>query len=220
MNLLERKVLELIGESPDSPDVFLDTDAGIAQIRDSVNDAIQEIAILTGGYKRQYFLPLRTGQMFYRFNLKNGYLGWVTDVWDTTRKFRLEQTDVTRLSNHDPRWMVGTGYPEAYLQLGDDLIGFYKKPSASQNVMEVTLVEIPKAYTSEDSRVKLRDTFQFAMIHYAVGEFWASRGDAKEATKHGKMYLEALGLKEGFDLSVGSVPTQTTIKEPWPTATA
>lgn len=220
MNILERKVLELIGEDPDSPDVFTDDSTGIAQIRDSINDCIQEIAILTGGYKRQYYLPLRSGQAFYRFRPKSGYFGWVTDVWDVNRKFRLEQTDVIRLTNHDPRWMVGAGFPEAYLQLGDDVIGFYKKPSSSANVMEVTIVEIPEAYTSDRDRIKLRDSFQFATVHFAVGEFWASRGDAKEATKHGTMYLEALGIKQDYMQVLGDTPAFRTHKEPWPRSTA
>ena len=124
MNALERKVLEGIGEDPDDPDVFVDTDAGLAPIRDSLNDAIQEISMLTGAYKRQYLLPLRTGQAFYRFKLQNGYLGWVTDVWDVDRQVRLEQTSVTKLSAQDPRWMVGAGFPEQYMKLGDDVIGF------------------------------------------------------------------------------------------------
>lgn len=217
MNLLERKVLELIGEDVDSPDVF--DDDGIQPIRDSVNDAIQEIAILTGGYKRKYSLPLRQGQMFYRFGLRTGYFGWIADVWDTTRQIRLEQTDVVRLSSYDYRWMVGSGFPEAYMQLGADLIGVYKKPSASANVLEVTLVEIPYPYESEDDRVKLRDSFQFAAVHYAVGEFWASRGDAKEASLHGNKYLQALGLKDGYQM-ISRSPAQQTAKEPWPKSTS
>ena len=55
MNAVETKVLELIGESTTSPDVFVDTAAGMAPIRDSINDAIQEITILTGGNKRQLY---------------------------------------------------------------------------------------------------------------------------------------------------------------------
>jgi hypothetical protein len=217
MNALERKVLELVGENVDTPDVFDET--GIEQIRNSVNDAIQEIAILTGGYKRQYFIPLRAGQMFYRFRMHTGHLGWVTDVWDVNRKLRLEQTDAIRLSNHDPRWMVSTGQPDSYLQLGEDVIGFYRKPSASANMMEITVVEIPYPYTGDDDRIKLRDSFQFATVHFAVSEFWASRGDAKEAAAHGQLYLDALGLKEDYQM-INRAPGQSTFKEPWPKATA
>ena len=220
MNALERRVLEGIGEDPDSPDVFLDTDAGMAPIRDSLNDAIQEIALLTGMYKRQYLLPLRKGQMFYRFKLQNGYLGWVTDVWDVNRQFRLEQTSLTKLSHFDPRWMVGSGFPEAYVQLGDDVIGFYKKPSASTNVMELTIVEIPHAYATETERIKLRESFQYAAVLFAIGEYWATRGDVQEARSFGVRYLDALGLKERYSPSQEGIPTFSTNKEPFPTVTS
>jgi len=213
MNALETRVLELIGESTSSPDVFLDTDAGIKPIRDSINDAIQEIAIVSGSYKRQYLLPLRKDQAFYRFKLQNGYLGWVTDVWDIDRNFRLEQTDLIKLSHFDPRWMVGTGFPESYIQFGDDVIGFYKKPSSSANVMEMTIVEIPNAYKTDTERVKLRDSFQYAAVHYAVGEYWASRGDADEAKIHGALYLDALGIKENDMRSREKFTRFTTTKE-------
>ncbi len=219
MNILERKVLEGIGEDPDNPDVFLDTDAGIAPIRDSLNDAIQEIALLTGMYKRQYLLPLRTGQAFYRFKLANGYLGWVTDVWDVDRKFRLEQTSLTKLSSHDPRWMVGTGFPEAYMQLGVDVIGFYKKPSASSGMMELTIVEIPHAYITDTERIKLRESFQYAAVLYAIGEYWASRGDVQSARAFGVRYLDALGLKDRYS-PAQEFPRLSTNKEQYPTVTS
>ena len=219
MNLLEKKVLEIIGEDPDSPDVFVDTDAGIAPIRDSLNDAIQEIAMLTGSYKRQYLLPLRAKQAFYRFKLQNGYLGWVTDVWDVDRQFRLEQTSVGKLSAFDPRWMVGEGFSEAYLQIGEDVIGFYKKPSATANMMEITIVEIPHAYSTSTERIKLRDSFQYAAVSFAVGEYWASRGDAIEARSYGNRYLDALGLRERYSITPESTPTLKTEKEPFPTVT-
>ena len=218
MNILERKVLELIGEDPDNPDVFVDTDAGMAPIRDSINDAVQEIAMLTGSYKRQYLLPLRKGQAFYRFKLQNGCLGWVTDVWDVDRKFRLEQTSLTKLSAYDPRWMVGSGFPESYMQIGEDVIGFHKKPSASANAMEITVVEIPDAYETSTERIKLRESFQYAAVLFAVGEYWATRGDAREAKAYGGRYMDALGLRERYSPQE-TFPRLSTNKEPFPTVT-
>ena len=50
MNDLEKLTLQTIGESVDAPDVF--TDANITPIRDSLNDAIEEIALVTGSSKR------------------------------------------------------------------------------------------------------------------------------------------------------------------------
>jgi len=156
MNALEQKVLELIGENTSSPDVFTDDDDGLEPIRDSINDAIAEILMITGGFKRQYYLPLRSGMMFYRFRLQNGELGWITDVWSTTQQQRLEQTDLIRLNNYNPRWMVASANPEAYFPVGMDTIGFYPKPSSDADVMEITIVEIPTAYATSEDRIKLR----------------------------------------------------------------
>jgi hypothetical protein len=116
--------------------------------------------------------------------------------------------------------MIGSGYPEAYLQLGTDVIGFYKKPSASANVIEITMVEIPAAYKSDTDRIKLKDSFSYACVHYAVSEYWASRGDDQEASNHMGQYLDALGLREKFMTSRERTPRLETSKEPYPTVTA
>lgn len=220
MNAIEEKVLELIGESTSSPDVFTDDEEGMAPIRDSINDAIAEITMVTGALKRQYFLPLRQGIGFYRLRLANGSLGWITDVWSVTQQRRLEQTDLVRLNAHDPRWMVHSASSEAYMPIGSDCIGVYPKPSGSSDVLELTLVEIPNAYASDRDRIKLRHTYQYATVNYAVAEYWASRGDAGEATKHMQLYMDALGLKQQYVQQSEALRTLGTRKEPWPTTTA
>lgn len=212
MNALERKVLELIGESVSAPDVFLDTDEGMAPIRDSINDAVQEIISLTGGNKRRYFIPLRANQTFYRFRLAHGELGWITDVVLLNQKRRLEQTDLIKLNSQDPRWMISRANPWAYLQLGTEILGVYPKPSSSTDVLEVHLVEIPEAYTSELDRVRIRKSFQHAAVSYAVAEYWASRGDAMEAQKNMNLYLEILGLKRQYDPQAERRPSMETEK--------
>lgn len=219
MNALEQKVLELIGEDPDAPDVFTDDEAGMAPIRASISDAIEEIVMLTGSYKRQYFLPLREGQAFYRLRPQNGSVGWIADAWSVTNQWRLEQTDLVRMMAHDPRWMVYTGNPQAYMPISHDAIGFYPKPSASSNVIELTIVEIPSAYTADRERIKVRDAFQYAVVKYAVADFWASRGDAQEATIHSGAYLESLGLRQQYSQQLERNRGYQTQKEPWPTGT-
>jgi len=214
MNALETKVLELIGEDPDSPDVFVDTDAGMAPIRDSLNDAIQEIVSLTGSKATKYYLPLRQDQMFYRFDLNNGFLGWITDVWLVNETRRLEQTDLIRLVNHDPRWMTTSASPRSYWPVGLNVVGFYPKPSGATDTIELTIVEIPKAYTDQNDRIHLRDDFEYAAVNYAVAEYWASRGDARQAETHMGYYMNALGLDDGMDTNRNWAPRLETRREP------
>ena len=219
MNALETKVLEIIGESTTSPDVFVDTDAGMAPIRDSLNDAIQEVVMLTGGNKRTYFVPLRQEIGFYRIYLKYGELGWISDAWSSNQQRRLEQTDLIRVSAHNPNWMQVNGSPESYMPLGRDIIGFYPKPGSDGDVIQITVVEIPAAYTDPSERIKIRDQLQYGLAHYAVADYWASRGDAMEAQNHFGMYLDVLGLRKEWN--AGREPDRMrTNKEPWPTSTS
>lgn len=201
MHALEKKVLELIGEDVDSPDVFTDDDVGIAPIRDSLNDAIQEIVMLEGSNKRQYLIPLRANQTIYKMVPDNGHVGWVTDVILVNKKYRLCQTSLQKLAAVDPRWMITAADPREYFPVGTDAIGVYPKASASSDMLEVTVVEIPFAYHNQNAKVRLKDDFAYAAIHYAVSEYWASRGDANEAVAHYERYLDAMKIRHSFEQS-------------------
>lgn len=220
MHQLERRVLEMIGEDPDNPDVFTDTPAGIAPIRDSLNEAIQEIIVMTGSNKRDYMVPLRGGQQLYRINPKRGYLGWITDVFLVTQKRRLEQVSLKKVTKWDPRWMKSNASPRAYIPLGADLICFYPKPSADEDIAQLTIVEIPIDYADEKSKLRIKEDFEYAAVEYAVADYWAGRGDAQEATKHFNLYLGALGLRDDFNIWPGQNRQLETNKEMRPTETS
>lgn len=219
MNDIERRVLELIGENTDSPDVFTEDDGGIDPIRQAVSDAVSEIVMMTGSYKRQYLIPMRADQQIYRIVLQNGSMGWVTDAWTVAQQRRLEQTDLIRVSAHDPRWMVSSGTPDSYFPIASDVIGFYPKPSSADDVIDLTVVEIPKDYASGSDRVKLREAFKYAAVHFAVSQYWATRGDAGEAQKHFLEYMKCLGFEKDYAPYFASRGGMQTNKEPWPRAT-
>ena len=196
MNALETHVLRLIGENTTSPDVFADTDAGIAQIRASLNDAVQELCMLTGSYRRTYNLSLLASRQFYRLAPQNDYLGWIVGVWDRSQKRRLDRTDVLAISAQDGWWMKRTGPPLQYMQLGLTHIGIYMAPSTNGVVLEIDCVMIPKPYTDDTASVRLRDNYQRAAVYYAVSEFYASRGDARRGQEYLERYLETAGLAQ------------------------
>lgn len=194
MNNLEKHVLRIIGENVDSPDVFTDDTTGMAPIRDSLNDGIQELCMITGSYRRMYLLPLYADRQFYRMGWEADYFGWVVEAWDRRRGKRLEQTDPFRLTKENAYWMKDSGNPDEYMQIGSDIFGVYRKPSSNGVVLELTSVCIPKPYTVDTDPVKLRDQFQRAAVYYAVCEFFASRGDARRATEYFDKYIETAGL--------------------------
>jgi len=221
MNTIETYVLELIGEDPDSPDVFTDDSVGMEPIRDSINDAIEEIVIVTGCYKETYFISLRQARNFYRFDFKEGALGWITDVWLQTQKRRLEQTDLIRLNNWNPRWLYNTGNPHSYFPIGINFIGVWPAPASDTDLLEITAVVIPKRYEEDTDRIKLRKHWELAAAHYATGEYYASRGDAKQAIYHHNNYLKKLGINMQYPQAsehIYHLYSQHN-KEPWSKAT-
>jgi len=219
MNRIERHVLELIGEDPDSPDVFTDTSTGMAPIRDSINDAIEEIVMLTGSYKETYYISLRQNRNFYRFDFRRGFPAWITDVWLQTQQRRLEQTDLIRLNNYNPRWLLNTGNPLSYFPIGLNSIGVWPAPASDTDLLEINCVVIPERYDEDTDRIKLRKDWDWAAAHYAAGEYSASRGDAKTAIYHHGMYLQKMGLNIKYPYASEYIPYARSTKEYWPKET-
>lgn len=219
MNEIERYVLETIGENTDSPDVFTDDAEGMAQIRDSINDAIEEITMLTGGHKGTYYVPLISEQGLYRLKFTSGSFGWITDAWLVNQKRRLEQTDITRLNHYNPRWLMDRGSPESYFQVGSDILGVYRRPTGNDDLLEITAVVIPARYESDTDRVTLIESYKWAAMHYAVSEYWASRGDAKSALDSFFSYMDAVGLNKNYPASAERFRQFKTRKEIYPVVT-
>jgi len=189
MNDLEKTVLQRIGENPSSPDVFDD----ITEIRDSINDAIEEICMLTGAHTEFFYMPLLKDRNFYRVSFAQGNYGWANNVWLSEQKRKLEQTDLIGLNAIDRRWQMAHGTPVMYTQISWDVICVYPKPSSDSGMIEITCAVIPGRYERDDDRVFLQSGWQRAATNYAIAEYWASRGDAVEARRNMNVYLDLLG---------------------------
>lgn len=193
LNDIETQVLRLIGEDPASPDVFTDDDIGMAPIRDSINDAIAELNMLTGGYTESLTVPLIANRSFYRLRLNDGDVAWVRTAWLANNRRKLVQTSLIGLHDDDPRWMQARGTPRAYVPLGFSTFALYPVPSGSSDVVEFELVVIPGRYTRSTDWLKVRRGWEFSLVNYAVSEYWASRGDARTANDHISHYAQSVG---------------------------
>jgi hypothetical protein len=194
INAIEKEVLKLIGENVSSPDVFVDTEAGMEPIRDSINDAIAELCMVSGAYKQTYFLPLVAGQFIYPLTWSADDFGYVLQAMDRSRHMRLDQTDPLALGMTDFKWAESTGDPSHYYHIGYNHVGIYRTPTTSGAVIELECVCIPKRYTTGAELVKVRGNHQRACVFFAVSEFYASRGDAKRAVEWHTQYLEVADL--------------------------
>ena len=213
MNKLERQVLEMIGENVSSPDVFKDTDPGIEQIRQSISDGIAETIIIVGGWIENFRIPLIVDQTFYRIELANSDIGWFTDVWNVDTQTRLNQASLITLNSWDPLWMRYTGTPTQYVPIGTNTIAVCPKASSSSGVLECHIAAIPHVYKTDRDRIKLKKTYERAVVDYAVGEYWASRGSAQEATAHFARFADAVGLAKTDRGNTSRIQTFSNVKQ-------
>jgi hypothetical protein len=212
MNTIETHVLELIGEDPDNPDVFTDDSTGMAQIRDSINGAIEDICIITGSFERKFLVPLQGDMMFYEITSDRDVFAWPRSVWLVNQKRRLEQKDLNWLLNYNPRFLYDTASPIHYFLIRNNKLGVHPVPSSDTDMIEIKAVVIPDRYTLGTDRIKLADNYQWACAQYAVSEYWASRGDAKTATDHFMKFLELVGNQRLYPESHERVWGQNTEK--------
>lgn len=195
MNAIETLVLEWVGESITSPDVYADTDQGMAPVRDSINSAIQELCMLTRAYVRTYYVPLVSGRQVYRIVPRRDFWGYSLEVWERTNHRKLEQTSLAKLSASDTSFLSrGAQTPTHYYPVGLNHLGLWPKPDSTGKVLEIRTVMIPKAYEEDTDPIHLRDAYERATAWYAISEHYAARGDAGRAQEAWLRYVEVAGL--------------------------
>lgn len=199
MNDLEVKVLDLIGENPSSPDVF-DNTTGILEIRSHLNDAIEEIFMLSGARRRTYPIPLKANARFYQLP-ESDYadrFGWFESVWLVSSARVLEQTSLDAMDYQDERWLERTGTPTHYAPISWNKFAIFPAVSTSADSLEVTAVAIPQRYTLDTDRIRLRKSYEWAAVNRAVSEFWATRGDAQSAARYFQTYAQEIGYPQMY----------------------
>lgn len=195
MNNIERLTLQLIGEDPDNPDVFVDVSEGMTPIRDSINAAIQEICMLSGAYPRTIQVPLIKGRLFYRLEPVHDAVAYILEVFDRVPHRKLLQTSPGNLTKSDPWWLRRTGVsPTHYFPLGTNGLCIYPTIGSTGRVLEVRAAMVPKPYAHDTSTIRLKPAFERAAAFYAASEFYASRGAAERANEMLAEYVSIAGF--------------------------
>ena len=194
MNDIEKRVLEILGENVDDPDVFAEGTDAFTALRASVNAGIQDICALTGTYTQTYRLVMLDDRQFYRVLSQQDYWGYPAEVWDRANKRKLQQTDLAALMEETGWGLDASGTPWAYGQLGQEVLWFWPFDGNDGRVIEVRAVMVPKQYSETASEVKVRGNYRDAAAYWGASEMFAARGDATKATEYFQRYMEAAQL--------------------------
>ena len=179
MRDIEKKVLRIIGEDVDSPDVY--TDANITPIRDSVNDAIEELCTLTNAYVHTYRIPLVIDTYFYRIAFTTAQFCYITRAYLPDMGRTLAQGTVGSVEKHDYKWLDSSNTPSVYMPIGVKYVAFYPMYAEAGHHVELDCAVLPNRYSTTDKVLQLRDDFRDAASAYAASEYFLSSGDLDKA---------------------------------------
>jgi len=176
---IEKRVLRIIGEDVDSPDVF--TSANITQIRDSINDGIEELCTLTDALVLPYRIPFYPDTYLYRIAFTSAQFCHILRAYLPDKGTPLAHATVGSVAKHDPKWLSASNTPAVYMPVGVKFVGFYPMYAAEGHHVELDCVVLPNRYATDDKVIQLRDDFHDSVVAYAAGEYFLGIGDLDKA---------------------------------------
>jgi len=182
---IEKRVLRIIGEDTDNPDVY--TDANITPIRDSVNDAIEEMCTMTDTFVVKYRVPIIADTYFYKLAFTSAQFCYILRARLPDKGRVLAQSRVGEVADNDYRWLDSTNTPSVYFPIGVEYVGFYPIYSENGHHVELDCAVLPLRYSTDDTVIQLRDDFKDAAAYYAAAEYFLSVADVE---KYGYWFAE------------------------------
>lgn len=181
MNSIETRVLQFIGEDTSSPDVF--TTSNLTPIRDSINDAIEELCTLSESVVNTYKIPLIANTNLYKIDFSTNQFCYILSAFLPDKEKKLTATTLSGVERLDRRWMSTTNTPMMYFNIGVDQIGFYPMYGVDGHYVELRCVTLPKRYSRSTEVLQFREDFEDALVNYSVGEYFLSVQDLEKSAR-------------------------------------
>lgn len=191
-------VMDIVGEDSSAPTYW--TSSNDIEIEDYINDAIEEVCVLTGMYKQDLVLPLHASRDYYRLDPgKGGEFLYVDSIRVEPEGYSLGMSDTTKLTREDYNWMTRTGTPRTFFFVNPDMIRVVPMAGTAGQSLEILASTIPPTYTLDDEVVDLDESLISVVIAYAASMILLSMRSFPKSSYWLKVYMEGVGRssKEG-----------------------
>lgn len=188
-NNIENEILRVSGENIDTPDVFIEGSAELLMLRTFINDAIQELCMLSGVYRKNYILTTKTNRMFYRIVPQYDYISFINFILDRSRQLKLVKTELESIAKIDSFFLQRNGNASHYVMFGNEFLMLYPKPTSSY-ALTINFTAIPKSYTESTDPIKIRKDYERAVIYDSLSKYYAYNRELDKAVDYMKMAYE------------------------------
>lgn len=195
---VKKMVMDIVGEDSSSPTYW--TSSNDIEIEDYINDAVEEVCVLTGMYVQDIHLPLHAGRDYYRLDAgKGGEFLYVNYMRVLPEGYSVGMSDTTKLTREDYNWMTRTGTPRTFFFVNPDIIRVVPMAGVGGQSLEIVASTIPPSYTLDDEVIDLDESLISVVVAYAASMIFLSMRSFPKSSYWLKVYMEGVGRssKEG-----------------------
>ena len=165
-NEIQRRILEGIGDNPDSPVFFSQT-----QLNNLIDEANEVLAEDINAIRRSAILPLREGIGFiYTPAIAADFMA-PTRIWSRDSSWRLTCLSMAELDAINIQWQTTTGFPQVWFPISWDMFGIYPRPADASGVLRIDYLAWPRSLMDDGDRSELPEASHDALVLY--GQYMA-----------------------------------------------
>jgi len=195
LGVIRTMVLDAVGEDSVNPSYW--TSDHITELDEWIQDAIEEVCVLTGLYVEELRQPLFANRRYYHLDPgKGGELLWLKHLRIEPEGWYLKQSDPTALSRDDVNWMTRTGTPRVWYPVGVNLVRLVPYPASAGQLIEASVVCIPPMATTSDMLLDIPDHLTAAIVSSVVATVLVINRRLEKAAGWLTDYKNALNLAD------------------------
>jgi hypothetical protein len=188
---IEEQVLEELGESTSSPEVW----SGETDLREALGDAIDEVCMTAPFFELDFIIKLQANVAFYAISLTDGYPLYIRGARLMDRDIRLTSYTLGQLIKEDRGFLIGRGPPRGYVSLSPTVVMVTPCNSLTTDVLKLSIVYTPKHFAGANEFITIRDELEKGLIHYGkYHKLLQVKGSFRIAMEEYEEYLKTFGL--------------------------
>lgn len=176
-NELKRRILEGVGDDPDSPVFFSST-----QLNELVDEASEILCEDNRAIKRSAVVPLKEGIGFiYTPSIAADFMAPIR-IFNYPLGQRLTCLSMAELDGLNVTWQTVTGRPEVWFPVSWDIVGLYPRPAAGDGSLKIDYVAWPRGLMDDGDRSELPEATHDALVLYGQYMGCLKKWDSQSAT--------------------------------------
>ena len=161
------------------------------EIKQAINDGYAEISDAVEWNEQWEDLDLLADRPYYdlRAILGEAFLA-LRPAFDRQTNRWLIPSTVEELDQHDRRWERVTGEPQRLVLRGLWWLGLYPRIQSEIGQIKQGFVALPDPLEEDEDEPGIPDTFQYALVDFALTDLWAQDGEVSLALAAWAAYLK------------------------------